>query len=65
VTITKDDLRNGTKRDTLRRIAHAVEFFTISYNAIPAYEQNERDRERCLDALLKELHDMVKEIENA
>lgn len=65
MTITKEDLRLYTKRDTLRRIANAIEFFTVSYNAIPAYDQNEADRERCLDALLKEVLDMVKEAENA
>lgn len=64
MTITKEDLRLSTKRDTLRRIANAIEFFTVSYNAIPAYDQNHYDRERCLDALLKEVEDMAKELSN-
>lgn len=64
MTITKEDLRLYPKREELRRIANAIEFFTVSYNAIPGYDQNEADRERCLDALLKEIQDMVKEVEN-
>lgn len=65
MTITKEDLRLYTKREEIRRIAKAIEFFTICYNAVPNYDENSADKERYLEALLKEVLDMVKEVENA
>lgn len=64
MSITKDDLRQYARREELRRIATAIEYFSICYNAVPAYDANEEDRERYLDALLEQVQAMEKEISN-
>lgn len=64
MTITKEDIRQYGKREEIRRIAKAIEFFTVCYNAVPAYPENERDKERYLDALLEQVQDMAKELSN-
>lgn len=64
MALTKEDIRKYEKREDLRRIAKAIEYFTICYNAVPAYPANEEDKERYLDALLEQVRAMEQEILN-
>ena len=62
MTITKDDLRKFTKRDELKRIARAIEFFATCYDAVPGFDVNADQKEHYLNALLREVEDMQKEL---
>jgi hypothetical protein len=62
VTITKDDLRQFTRRDKLARIATHIEFLNAALNVLPNYPANEHDINSYLAEMEKACKDMEVEL---
>lgn len=62
MTITKDDLRQFTRRDKLARIATHIEFLNTCLNVLPNFPANEAEIERYLSEMEKACKDMTEEL---